>query len=329
MLRAAAALLLAGVLSATPAHASGGTILLLLEPEGAERSFGARLRAELEAVGFTVLTKPLAEAAAGPASILAQARAARAAAAILVKPAHASTEIWVVDRITGKTVQREVPIPDGRDDALLVTKTTELLRASLLEVDVPGFEPAEVAPPAPVRLLLPPPPPPRGAVRLGGGAALGGSLGTTGFVRAGVAARAWHWLWTGALLSVPVTRPILEGPEGRASILLSSAEAVVEGLPWRDHRIAPTGSIVVGAAWLRATGDAEQPYTSRTVDVFSAALGARAGVSLRLVGRLRLRVEGGARALVPRPRVLFATRVAGAVTQPLPEAGGALELDAW
>jgi hypothetical protein len=111
--------------------------------------------------------------------------------------------------------------------------------------------------------------------------------------------------------------------------LFSSAEATLEASPLREGRITPLGAVTVGGTWLRASGLATPPYQGLTGDVFSAAIGARVGVGVRLVGRLRLRVDGGASALVPRPRVLFAGRAAGAATEPLPEVGGALELDAW
>jgi hypothetical protein len=235
----------------------------------------------------------------------------------------------VIDRVTGKTVLREVPTPTPRDDALLATKTVELLRASLLEIDVPGFQAAEVPAPPAARRLLPAPAPARGAVLVGAGPAFGGSVGTMGTLWIGAQHRAWRFLWTGLRLGLPVGRPTREGPEGTATIALSEALAALEAAPWRDHRVSPALGLVVGGSWLRAAGSAQAPYVSRTADVFSLAVGGRAAVSARLVGPVRLRLDGGITALAPRPKLLFADRVTGAVTQPLPDVGGAVEIDAW
>src|SRR5207237_3778793 len=67
----------------------------------------------------------------------AAARArADAVIAILGDPERPSAELRIVDRATGKTIARQVPVPDeaARAAEILSIRALELLRAGLLEV---------------------------------------------------------------------------------------------------------------------------------------------------------------------------------------------------
>lgn len=85
-------------------------------------------------------------------------------AAVRIVPTGNEAEVWVADRVTGKTLVREVISGDhqGQFDEAVSLGAVELLRASLLEVATDTELKGEVAPPAAAKKLLPPPksPPP-------------------------------------------------------------------------------------------------------------------------------------------------------------------------
>ncbi len=62
------------------------------------------------------------------------------------RPSERGVEIWIADRVTGKTVLREMADDGGTPDrdAALALRAVELLRASLLEVGLPAPPPGEV-----------------------------------------------------------------------------------------------------------------------------------------------------------------------------------------
>src|SRR5262249_5220500 len=123
--------------------------------------FGLRVIAELEALGFRALIIDPLDEAASRASLEATARKAGAIAAIRAVPSARGVEVWIADRVTGKTVLREVASDDGALDGegALALRAVELLRASLLEVALPAPPPGEVpaTPEIRAKMQLPPP----------------------------------------------------------------------------------------------------------------------------------------------------------------------------
>jgi hypothetical protein len=115
---------------------AGGTILLVVDERA--RALATRVAAELEALGFRVVTQtqePRAE------ELASEARRASAFAAIGVGPTSAgNVEITVLDRVTGKTVRRELlgrSLGDPTTRELVALRASELLRASLMEIEAP------------------------------------------------------------------------------------------------------------------------------------------------------------------------------------------------
>ena len=112
-----------------------------------------RLAAELRGLGVEVVVVPVDETQPlGRAALEQLARTDGAFAAVRVIRVAAEVEVWIADRVTGKTVVREVRAGAGdagsRDDTIAVG-TVELLRASLLEVTVePQTLHGEVTPPS-------------------------------------------------------------------------------------------------------------------------------------------------------------------------------------
>jgi len=115
---------------------TGGTILLVVDERA--RALATRVAAELEALGFRVVTQthePRAE------ELASEARKASAFAAIGVGPtSEGNVEITVLDRVTGKTVRRELlgrSLGDPTTRELVALRASELLRASLMEIEAP------------------------------------------------------------------------------------------------------------------------------------------------------------------------------------------------
>jgi hypothetical protein len=135
-----------------------------------------RLRAELLDAGFDVVEVDRApgdprsevEEAAPDASSFATVAMSRVANG-------AFADVWISDRVTGKTVVRRIEVGAGPNaTAVLAIRALELLRASLLEVAAkpPPSEPAVSAPADVVRWVAPalPAAPPRPVLQ---GSALG------------------------------------------------------------------------------------------------------------------------------------------------------------
>ena len=113
-----------------------GTILLVVDERAV--ALATRVAAELEALGFTVQSSTREPR---PAELAAEARRAGAFAAIGIGPtAEGSVEITVLDRVTGKTLRRELlgrSLTDPTTRELVALRASELLRASLMEIEAP------------------------------------------------------------------------------------------------------------------------------------------------------------------------------------------------
>ena len=120
------------------------TVLLLrpAHPAAAAAEAVVRLRGELIAAGFAVQVADMAASSDLRTAIdRAAARGhADAVIAVLGDPARQAAELRVVDRVSGKTIARQVPVPDASSRAaeIFSIRALELLRASLLEVALPA-----------------------------------------------------------------------------------------------------------------------------------------------------------------------------------------------
>ncbi|WP_437958418.1 hypothetical protein WME76_01335 [Sorangium sp. So ce119] len=185
---------------ADDAREEAPSIIAVVCPPGDR--FGLRVVAELESLGFrAAILDPAADAPASRVSLEASARDAGAIAAIRAVPSGRGVEVWIADRVTGKTVLREMAGDAGAPDrdAALALRVVELLRASLLEAALPAPPPGELPAtpeireklrvPAPAALADAPPPPPSPALRvaLAPGALLSpGGLGAAASLDLGV-----------------------------------------------------------------------------------------------------------------------------------------------
>jgi hypothetical protein len=125
-----------------------GTILLVVDERAG--ALATRVAAELEALGFSVRSQTREPR---PAELATEARRAGAFAAIGIGPtAEGTVEITVLDRVTGKTLRREVlgrSLTDPTTRELVALRASELLRASLMEIEAP-HPPRGELPPTPI-----------------------------------------------------------------------------------------------------------------------------------------------------------------------------------
>lgn len=147
------------LLGRLPARAAEPTRVTLID-DPADTSILPRLRAELSGLGLDVRTVPKREDEQLPRDLIAAARDSGAVAAFRIvlaglhdgahegKHDDVHADVWIADRVTGKVVLREM-LPRGAqvDGRVVALRAVELLRASLMELDVRPV-PVEEAPAA-------------------------------------------------------------------------------------------------------------------------------------------------------------------------------------
>lgn len=137
-----------------------------------------RIRGELAAAGFVAETQDYAPGADPPrlAGEIARESDAAAALVIISDPERQAVDVWLADRLTGKTSVRRIEVgvgsptpsmnsgarstpgthvPDARASEALAVRVVELLRASLLEIVLrsSGASGAREAPPEITRFV--------------------------------------------------------------------------------------------------------------------------------------------------------------------------------
>jgi hypothetical protein len=141
------------VLFATTAIAEPSRVALVrpAQPDPLIAEVTSRMNAELAASGFDVVIVPSsAEGDLRTAVELARTEPGVVATfAVVGLGKQAAVDVWLFDRITGKTIVKRLDpgsVPPGRGPAVLAIRAVELLRASLLETLVPPADPAAAAP---------------------------------------------------------------------------------------------------------------------------------------------------------------------------------------
>jgi hypothetical protein len=241
---------------------------------------------------------------------LAQQEGATAGLSLI--EAGSGVEIWVVDRVTAKTVFREVILGlyDPREaPEVIAIRVVETLRATLMEVEHPRATTIE-ATPAPEIDVLASNRPNRFALGVGGGAGFSpGGLGPTGHLGLALmwaATSRLHFAVDGLLTP---ERARLRGPEGEASVGLYLAGASL-GF-WLTDPGAPVRLRSGAGAWVSVmtlSGEAMAPYVNTRAQIVTVVphldLGLRVSLTRRL--GLGLGLFGGASA--PATSIHFAGR---------------------
>jgi hypothetical protein len=297
-----------------------------------------RIRGELVADGFEV---SVVDGAAGlaPAEVLARADQPASAAATLglfVQADAGAAELWVVDRLTNKTVVRSVQMAQSSGATVpevLARRSVELLRASLLEilVDTQKRAPTTPTPHAQAsrwaeRALEP---------RRSSFGIEAGALGLVGFGGIGAAilpvarVRAAFGERFGARLTLSGlgTRPQVVAAEGTATVSqeLALAEFLADFAP--SAVLRPHVSLGAGAYHIGVEGSAKWPYAGLLGDRVTFAADVGAGLALSLTSAFAVAIEGHALWLAHYPVIRFLHAETAETGRPLVSA--ALTLVGW
>jgi hypothetical protein len=285
---------------------------------------GTRLRAELAIAGFDAVALG-ASTGADRESLERAARSSGSFAAIaVIRHGKLDAEVWVADRVTGKTVLRHVRFDSESPDAaaIFAIRAVELLRASLLELSEAHPSRGEVHAPAPVRAWVTPresPPAGRAALEAHVGAVV---LAGPGGIPASVApAMAFSWrparAWRAGLEAWGPAFTSLERTEGSARLNQECVVAFAKLEPVRAGEVAPFIKAGGGAYHLGADGSARDPYASGSGSVWAGAVLLGGGLSVTALGALELLAGLDAIFLAPRPGVVFADRPVATIGRPM------------
>jgi len=276
-----------------------------------------RLKGELTSAGFeTEIVDGAAADSPGDSRAafeqLAARRGADAVVAIVGDLSPDSVEVWVIDKVTGKSVVRRVPFEsaDARASTTLAIRAIELLRSSFLEIDLAAHDRRDSAPPPAVVRFVEAEQlarhPERFGVEVGGAATM--SLDGVGpallpLVRLDWAPRAW---FVGhATLAGLGTRATVAGDAGSAQIaqaygLLGGAVRFRAGA-----RLRPMIALAAGALHTSVEGRAEAPNQGWVVAQWSFLVDAGVGAQLRLPDRFYVSLVAHAQLAEPYVAVRF------------------------
>jgi hypothetical protein len=321
------------LLRASLAHADSSVVVLLRPPAASHEVEEAitRAEAELRAEGFIAIVKnaPTKGDPRAWLSMAAEEQGAIAAISVFGAGVGTKADLWVTDRLTGKTVIRTVnvaDVPAKRRPAALAIRAVELLRASLVEALHP-FEHKDARPPPTLpkdvtEWIQPkePPKPPMAGFSLQIGVAglfsvndLGPSAGPTvrlgyGF-DVGIALRAW--------IAGPTFGANAEGAIGSASVRQLAFGGELAWAPAVDWKgFTPVLFAGAGAYQLYAQGALNPPNRGRNDQVWAAAFPVGAGIGYRFTDQIALLLDGGVLFTVPRAVVTMQGEVVGSAGRP-------------
>lgn len=289
------------------------TIAILTFPED---PFGLRVAAELRELGFeTVLVDPKGQEASR-AALEASARAAGAIAAVRAFPSPRGVEVWIADRVTGKTLLRELSSADADGEQALALRTVELLRASLLEVSLPEAPAGEVpaTPELTRRFGLPPTVPPASepspAFRISFASGL--LLSPGGFDGAPSLVAGVDWMFSehagfAALAALPMGTSRVRRDEGSADLSTWMAGGGVRLLfTTRERPWVPSADLGLLGVSLSGTGTPEPGFAANEASSVLVAPFARLGLAFALTPRFRLRADFAAGGVTQRVTIRIA-----------------------
>ncbi len=306
-------------LASSIVRAQGGAALVAIVTAEPNASLARAVRAELQGLGVDVIVlRPPAEASSQRAPLEKAARNVGAIAAVrLVASNEGKAEVWVVDRVTGKTVVRELDsLGTGASDTSVAVGTVELLRASLMELHSGEPSHGEVrASPKVQALALPvvsgraPIPSatstPRAALSVSAGADVGlGGLGASFDARLGLWVRLGSAFGVRALGGATVAPARTMTYEGAVdSRLQLVGAALVYDLADAAGAWVPELSIGLAGVHVTATGTAAPPYAGTNADQWFTTPFAGIGLAYSFIRGLRVRADGLAGWALPAARV--------------------------
>ncbi len=321
---------------ASEAATAPPVLVLLLRPLPTSDTLAEtilRIKSELRAGGFDVAIEDI-QADAIPAdrrSFLersGEGLAPSATLGVFGDLDRGPAEMWIADRISGKTIIRRIEVQvtsDRRLSEVVAIRAQEILRASLVEWllqrDGRSSAPAP-SPPTQVESSAERPVPgpamhwrmalEAGAAVLGGLGGVGASVAPTARLRVGLSER-FALRLTGLGLG---TRPVVTNLTRSARV--GQTLLLVEGVArWRSGKVVrPILSVGAGAERVAVEGRADPPYHGESNARWFVAGDAGAGVAVRLHPHWELQIEAHALFTTPRPAVSFFDIEAARTGQP-------------
>jgi hypothetical protein len=258
-----------GGLAGEPAVAAEQEPRVIVISSDPDSTRSRRLAAELRSLGLSVVSIPPVTDAAPDVALPELARRERAMAAVQIVTLALKEQVWIADRVTNKTVMRELPRsplrPDQTDDSIAVG-VAELLRASLMEVNSESQARGDYAPTPRVRELAYP-----SAIRAGATssvwvAAFAGvqpglrGTGSAWIAQGGAAWRTSTGLGLEAFVAATLSSSSVAGPAGAAQ-LSSQWVGVGPRLEWpaQSGRLCGEVGIAIVGSRVVARGEGVLP----------------------------------------------------------------------
>jgi len=325
-----------GLLAAASARAAGVIVVRPANSPPVMFETLVRLKGELISAGFDT------EIVDGPAPVgtatgdsragleqLAARRGADAVVAIVGDLAPDSVEVWVIDKVTGKSVVRRLPFEPAAPGAskTLALRAIELLRSSFLEIDLAARDrqsatgaAAPAPPPAVVhfveadRLARRPE---RFGIEVGAVAVM--SVDGVGPALLPLARFDWAlrpWFVAQATLAGLGTRPTVEGPAGTAQV--GQAYGLLGGsVRFRTRaRFRPFAALSAGALRTSVEGRAAGQNQSETAAQWSFLADAGAGAEVRVPDRFTVSLTVDAQLAEPYVGVRLVDTVGATLARP-------------
>ena len=317
-----------------PSHAATVAIVRPANPPPAMTETLVRLHGELTSVGFAteIVDGPGGEAMRGRESRvwleqLAAQRGVDAVVAIVGDVSPDSVEVWVIDKVTGKSVVRTVPFEPkaARASETLAIRAIELLRSSFLEIDLAGSAQRgqHPAPPPAVVHFVEMEQLAQHHERLGVGVGAATLMSLDGVgaallptVRLDWALRSWLLVYVS--MAGLGTRPTVATSTGSAQV--AQAYGLVGGC-YRfrpGERLRPFLGLSAGVLYTSVEGQASSPDLGqgRSVDQWSFLLDGSFGAWLQLRDRFYVSLAAHAQMAEPYLAIRFADAVVATAARP-------------
>ena len=274
-----------------------------------------RLRAELRLQSFEVVVVDADPALGSPEAVGAAAQRADAFAGISItrRAGATSADVWIADRVTGKTTMRTLALRKEREaPSVLAVRAVDLLRSSLREMPPGDAPPPDVVrvdrKPVPERVrdwVRAPPLPWKLRVEAGAfGAVSGLSVAYGG--GAALSRRLSERFRIGVAFLGPLVGGRWTTSTGRASARQELAWLEGTFVAWQNRVFEVGATVGLGAYHLEARSEVEPPLVSKSDEVWSALGSVGPSVVLHATQNLSFGAELGVVALTPRPGIAVA-----------------------
>jgi len=271
--------------------------------DGEESPLVRRVGAELEALGFGVVTVRLPMGELPHDGLVEAARGVGAEAAIRIVAEEGRISVWLADLEAGKVTLREVAVDEADpDDSTIALEAVELTRVGLMELVEPGEADPSPGEETPSQLEEEPASIPLETEKVHGARVsleLGPSVAAAGFdsppvldVYLAVVLRPVPLLGIELVGFVPLTSSGVEAPSGSTDVHFG-----VVGGGMRLTFSSETGFLAggfgagFGAVFFKTSGRANEGYDGSEDLVATGAPYLRSGISIGLARRLRLRLD--------------------------------------